>query len=77
MAATAHPMWRQASSQAPGPLPNTAMCFAFVRAVYEWAARSSGVQRRMVIPTGEVDADELRRVVLALMAAKADADERS
>ena len=45
---------------------DTAMAFAFVRAVYEWASRHDGVGRRMVIPrSGEVDADELKKVIVA------------
>jgi hypothetical protein len=67
---TTAPMWRLAGGRTPEPIPDTAMCFAFIRAVYAWAARHSGAGRRMVIPTGEVDGEELKRVVLALTAAR-------
>ncbi|MGO9419400.1 hypothetical protein [Roseiarcus sp.] len=60
------PMWRLAGSRAPEPVPNTAMSYAFIRAVCRWASRASGSQQRMTIPSGEVDAEELKRVVLAL-----------
>lgn len=63
-------MWTLASSKAVEPTPDTAMAFAFVRAVYEWASRHSGVGRRMVIPSGEVDADELKKVIVALACAR-------
>jgi hypothetical protein len=69
-------MWKWANSSVGEPVPNTAFAHAFVVAIREWAARQSGFQRRMIIPTGNVEAEELRRVVLALMAAKADANAR-
>jgi hypothetical protein len=65
------PMWKWAGSFSAEALPETAFVHAFILAICAWAARASGA-RRMAIPTGAVDADELRRVVLALMAAKAD-----
>jgi len=63
------PMWRLAGSRAPEPMPDTALAHAFVVAVYAWAARHSGVGRRMIIPSGVVDGEELKRVILALTSA--------
>jgi hypothetical protein len=65
------PMWKWTNSSAGELVPDTAFAHAFILAICEWASRQCGT-RRVAIPTGTVDADELRRVVLALMAAKAD-----
>ena len=66
-------MWKWTSSSAGELVPNTAFAHAFIVAICEWAARECGASRQVAIPTGAVSANELRRVVLALMAAKADA----
>ena len=47
----------------------TAMADAFLKALVRWVARHGGAKsgsRRIVIPTGTVDADELVRVVRAI-----------
>jgi hypothetical protein len=50
-------------------MPDTVMARAFLTGVMRWAARQSGA-REVALPTGRVDANELRRVVGALMRAK-------
>lgn len=53
-------------------MPSTTMAMAFLAAVIRWADRQAGIGR-VAIPTGRVDADELRRVVCALVVARGDA----
>ncbi len=62
---TVAPMWRNVGRASHAPIPETAMAFAFIK-----AARESGARREMVIPTGAVDAQELKRVVIALACAR-------
>ena len=69
---TTAPMWRLASSRAVEPAPNTAFAHAFIVAVYDWAARHSGIGRRMVVPSGVVDGEELKQVILALACARTE-----
>jgi hypothetical protein len=47
-------------------LPDTAMVDAFLRALMKLAARAPDPSTKIVIPTGNVDAGELVRVVCAL-----------
>lgn len=65
---TAHPLASWTSSSAREAMPDTVMARAFLAAVMAWAGRESHA-RRATLPTGAVDADELRRVVIALACA--------
>jgi hypothetical protein len=48
--------------------PNTAMASAFPRALMHWASRRANDETKIVVPTGVVTSEELRRVVCALIA---------
>lgn len=66
---TAQPLAKWSSSAPSQAMPSTAMARAFLVAICEWAARESHT-RRVTLPTGNVDADELRKVVVALTCAR-------
>jgi hypothetical protein len=55
---------------AAAPMPDTIMASAFLIAVLQWAQRQRRGSKRMTIPSGVVDADELRQVVVALTCAR-------
>lgn len=57
------------SSAAPAAMPDTVMASAFLVGVMRWAAKQSHT-KRLVLPTGAVDADELRKVLVALTCAR-------
>jgi hypothetical protein len=48
--------------------PNTAMASAFLKALMHWASRRANDETKIVVPTGVVTSEELRRVVCALIA---------
>jgi hypothetical protein len=50
-------------------MPDTALAHAFIRAVMAWARRHVGAER-VALPSGVVDAVELRQVVVALVCAQ-------
>lgn len=50
------------------PMPDTALAHAFLAALLRWAQRQAGA-KRVMLPAGAVDADELRKVVVALVCA--------
>jgi hypothetical protein len=50
-------------------MPDTVMAAAFLAGVVRWAAQQSHT-KRVALPGGQVDADELRRVVVALTCAR-------
>lgn len=63
---TSHPLANWTSSTSAGsPMPDTVMAHAFVRAIFQWAERQNP-GRRVTLPSGSVDGDELRQVVCAL-----------
>jgi len=70
-----NPMWKLAGNASYEPLPNTALCDAFMAAIMDWYAREAGA-RRVVLPSGTVDASELRKVVCALVCARGETAQR-
>jgi len=54
-----------------GSMPNTALAHAFLDAILHWAERQAGIGR-VAIPTGSVDAGELRQVIFALLMARSE-----
>ncbi len=57
------------------PMPDTVMAAAFVRALVAWARRHAGAER-VALPSGRVDAVELRQVVIALVCAQSWKEEK-
>jgi len=55
-------------------IPETAIAHAFLKALIEWAQRADRSERRIALPSGAVDGDELRQVVVALVCARATRD---
>ena len=53
-------------------VPETALADAFLRALIAWAPRGAR-DRRIALPAGTFDPDELRPVVVALVCARAEA----
>ena len=51
-------------------MPDTVMARAFLNAVINWA--ENNLSKRVALPTGAVDADELRQVILALVRARSE-----
>ena len=66
---TSHPLARWTGSSAAAPMPHTAMASAFLTAVLQWAVRQAHV-KQVALPSGQVDADELRKVIVALACAR-------
>jgi hypothetical protein len=60
--------WTSSSSDREA-MPYTVMARAFLDACLAWAARQSGA-KTVALPTGRVDADELRQVIVALTRAR-------
>ena len=52
-------------------MPRTAFADAFLRALLIWAARQTR-GGPIALPTGRVDGDELRRVVIALVCSRGE-----
>jgi hypothetical protein len=52
--------------------PKTVMAAAFLRALFDWAARHANDDHnnQIAIPSGFVSIDELRRVICALLTAR-------
>jgi len=67
-------MWKWTSSASHDPVPDTAMACAFLLAVINWA--EPNLTKRVALPTGAVDANELRQVVMALICARGERGER-
>ena len=63
---TAQPL---AKWTARSPMPNTIMASAFLNAVMRWTTRQTKA-KRMTLPSRDLDADELRRVIVALTCAQ-------
>jgi len=53
------------------PMPSTALADAFLRALMRLVGRR-GDRQQVTLPSGNVDADELHKVIMALLHARAD-----